>query len=65
VPPTSAGNGGGNGVVGVGVVDGGGAAGADVPGDAAGVFGPWKYSIDSVRITWLPSLTTRELDVTV
>ena len=65
LPPTSAGSGGGNGVVGVGVVDGGGAAGAEVAGDAAGVFGPWKYTIGSWWITWLPSLTTRELDVTV
>jgi hypothetical protein len=33
--------------VGVGVVDGGGAAGAEVAGDAAGVFGPWKFTIGS------------------
>ena len=46
-------------------VEGGGAAGADVPGAAAVVFGPWKFTIGSVRITWLPWLTTSELDVTV
>jgi hypothetical protein len=63
VPPTSAGSGGGNGVVGV-AVDGG-AAGAELPGVAAVDFAPWKYTIGSLRISWLPSLTTSELDVTV
>jgi hypothetical protein len=51
LPPTSAGSGGGNGVVGVAVADGGGAAGAEVPGAVAVVFAPWKYTIGSWRIS--------------
>jgi len=57
------GRGGGNGaddVVGVGA--------ATCVGPAAGVgvvFAPWKYTIGSLRITWLPWLITSELDVTV
>lgn len=65
LPPTSAGNGGGNGFVGV-VVAGGASGTGD--GDAAGaleVCTSWKSTMGSLRITWSPALTTKELAVTV
>ena len=78
MPPTSAGIGGGNGVVDVGVVE----VGVDdvdevaVPDvvvvvvvvvDPPGDFGadPWKSSHDSVRIVFRPELTVSALELTV
>lgn len=80
MPPTSAGNGGGNGVVDVGVVEVGVADVVAVPDvvvpdvvvlvevDPPGDFGacePWKSSHDSVRIVVRPELTVSELGLTV
>jgi hypothetical protein len=77
VPPTSAGSGGGSGVVDVGVVDVGGVVDVvaeldvvavpdvvDVVVDVA-VWGPWKSSHDSLRTVLPPELTTRALELTV
>jgi hypothetical protein len=69
-PPTSAGSGGGSGVVDVGVVEVVGVADPDVVGvvGSPGAFGacePWKSTQDSLRMVSLPELTVSELGLTV
>ncbi|BBY57586.1 hypothetical protein [Mycolicibacterium sarraceniae] len=75
VPPTSAGSGGGSGVVDVGVVLVDVAVLDDVGADVVGAddeevvdacdWGPWKSTHASVRTVLPPELTTSEPELTV